>query len=89
MIERTPYHTLQTLAFVIYKLNEESRSSSLLTWISITLPPLTMLFMIGYLGNAVDKDVIKKGKYMSFMVCGIQMLVDNIFDQTFASISSM
>jgi len=45
--------------------------------------------MIGYLGNVVDKDVIKKGKYMSFMVGGIQMLVDNIFDQTFASISSM
>ncbi len=50
-----------------------------------------MLFMTGYLSNAVDKDVIKKGKYMSFMVGGIRMLVDNIFDlyQTFASISSM
>jgi hypothetical protein len=47
--------------------------------------------MIGYLSNAVDKDVIKKGKYMSFMVGGIWMVVDNIFDlyQTFASISSM
>jgi hypothetical protein len=47
--------------------------------------------MIGYLSNAVYKDVIKKGKYRSFVVGGIQMLVDNIFDlyQTFASISSM
>jgi hypothetical protein len=30
-----------------------------------------MLFMIGYLSNAIDKDVIKKGNYMSFMVGGI------------------
>jgi hypothetical protein len=47
--------------------------------------------MIGYLSNAVNKDVIKKGEYMSFIVGGIRMLVDNIFDlyQTFASISSV